>query len=398
MSKLARIGGGVLEQFGLNEWGERQPIEGSVDTELVQTRQAFPENGIEGGKIESLSVAKLTAGVLRVDTSIASSNYVPNVSGFYLESATGNVEFNNGTFRGTITATTGTIGGFEIGTDYIRDVANSMGLASTVTGGDDVRFWAGDTFANRATAPVNITEGGVVNAKKIVITTADSTVNGSPITLMQPRAENLYTTSVFLGSKVDGLGTTVTTGGITRGQINTTITGGSGAATGIARMYTSANLGFKNTGGSVIDWDVTMELMMNIVITTGSTSEFFFGFLDNTVSPASTNGVLTTRHIGFFVKNDNSIIASCANGTTQTTSTLSGVTLSSQNTYRIVWTTATSAVFYVNDVQKASLSTNLPSGATNPPDLHYCAQQGSGPGGSAQMLVKNNYQVIATIV
>ena len=41
---------------------------------------------------------------------------------------------------GTITATSGSIGGFDIGADYIRDVANSMGLASTVTGGDDVRF------------------------------------------------------------------------------------------------------------------------------------------------------------------------------------------------------------------------------------------------------------------
>lgn len=56
---------------------------------------------------------------------------------------------------------TSSIGGFQIGADYIRDVANSFGLASTVTGGDDVRFWAGATFANRATAPARITEAGV---------------------------------------------------------------------------------------------------------------------------------------------------------------------------------------------------------------------------------------------
>lgn len=64
------------------------------------------------------------------------------------------------TIVGAINATSGTIGGFSIGTDYIRDVANSFGLASTVTGGDDVRFWAGATFANRATAPIVITEAG----------------------------------------------------------------------------------------------------------------------------------------------------------------------------------------------------------------------------------------------
>jgi hypothetical protein len=63
---------------------------------------------------------------------------------------------------GILSATTGSIGGFNIGADYIRDAANSFGLASTVTGGDDVRFWAGDTFANRATAPFRVTESGAV--------------------------------------------------------------------------------------------------------------------------------------------------------------------------------------------------------------------------------------------
>jgi hypothetical protein len=65
------------------------------------------------------------------------------------------------TVVGTITITAGgAIGGFSVGSDYIRDAANSMGLASTVTAGDDVRFWAGDTFANRATAPFHVTESG----------------------------------------------------------------------------------------------------------------------------------------------------------------------------------------------------------------------------------------------
>ena len=71
------------------------------------------------------------------------------------------------TITGIINATSGTIGGFTIGADYIRDVANSMGLASTVTGGDDVRFWAGDTFANRATAPFRVTEAGILFGTKI---------------------------------------------------------------------------------------------------------------------------------------------------------------------------------------------------------------------------------------
>lgn len=53
-----------------------------------------------------------------------------------------------------------TIGDFRLGADYMRDAANSFGLASTVTAGDDVRFWAGATFANRGTAPARIYESG----------------------------------------------------------------------------------------------------------------------------------------------------------------------------------------------------------------------------------------------
>ncbi len=70
----------------------------------------------------------------------------------------------NATISGSITATSGSIGGFSIGSDYIRDSANTFGLASTVTGSDDVRFWAGDTFANRATAPFRVYESGIMFA------------------------------------------------------------------------------------------------------------------------------------------------------------------------------------------------------------------------------------------
>lgn len=83
------------------------------------------------------------------------------------------------TISGSITATTGAIGGFNIGADYIRDVANSFGLASTVTGGDDVRFWAGDTYANRATAPFRVTEAGAVVASSF--THSGGTVGASVV-------------------------------------------------------------------------------------------------------------------------------------------------------------------------------------------------------------------------
>lgn len=96
--------------------------------------------------------------------------------------AAGNLVASSATLSGSITSTGGSIGGFDIGADYIRDVANSMGLASTVTGGDDVRFWAGTTYAGRATAPFRVTESGAVVGSSITITggsVATSTLNGT---------------------------------------------------------------------------------------------------------------------------------------------------------------------------------------------------------------------------
>ncbi len=86
------------------------------------------------------------------------------------------------TIVGSITAVAGTIGGFNIGADYVRDVANSFGLASTVTGGDDVRFWAGDTFANRGTAPFRVTEAGNVSANTLTVTGATTSFIQVPLT------------------------------------------------------------------------------------------------------------------------------------------------------------------------------------------------------------------------
>lgn len=86
---------------------------------------------------------------------------------------TGKLYATAANITGTINASVGTIGGFDIGSDYVRDAADSMGMASTVTGGDDIRFWAGDTFANRATSDFRVTEAGAVTASNITVTGGD---------------------------------------------------------------------------------------------------------------------------------------------------------------------------------------------------------------------------------
>jgi hypothetical protein len=79
------------------------------------------------------------------------------------------------TKAGALYSVSGTIGGFTIGTDYLRDAGNTFGMASTVTGGDDVRFWAGESFANRASAPFWVKESGEIYA-------SSGTIGGFTIT------------------------------------------------------------------------------------------------------------------------------------------------------------------------------------------------------------------------
>jgi hypothetical protein len=72
---------------------------------------------------------------------------------------------------GTITASAGLIGGWEIGADYLRSAADTVGISSAVTVGDDIRFWAGDT--TMASAEFYVTEAGAMVASSFTIDDGD---------------------------------------------------------------------------------------------------------------------------------------------------------------------------------------------------------------------------------
>lgn len=99
MSSILRLSNPVLEEMGFDPIGLRQPITVNIEEQLVNTRQYFPDNGIEGARIENLSVAKLKAGTLTVDTYIQSTGYVAGSSGWRIDGQ-GNAEFNNLTLTG----------------------------------------------------------------------------------------------------------------------------------------------------------------------------------------------------------------------------------------------------------------------------------------------------------
>jgi len=78
-------------------------------------------------------------------------------------------------------------------------------------------------------------------------------------------------------------------------------------------------------------------------------------------STVPVNSTATTAHAAFCVE-DGTLKSSTASGTTQTTNTITGITLGAFNTFKIVMSgnPISSVKFYVNHVEKFDHTTNLP--------------------------------------
>ena len=116
-----------------------------------------------GGSVQETTVKD--TGALEdiwIDKFIRSGSWKPKKSGFYIDGRTGYAEFSNVYVAGEIQALSGAIGGWIINTTSITDIAGLVGLSSAVTGGDDIRFWAGHTTPS--SAPFYVTEAGVIKA------------------------------------------------------------------------------------------------------------------------------------------------------------------------------------------------------------------------------------------
>ena len=113
-----------------------------------------------------------------IDGFLQSKNFVSGTTGWRID-ADGSAEFLDATIVGSITATTGFIGGWTIGTTSFTDTAGTVGLSSAVTAGDDIRFWAGDTTP--ASAEFKVTEAGILTATSATITGAITISSGSGI-------------------------------------------------------------------------------------------------------------------------------------------------------------------------------------------------------------------------
>ena len=142
-----------------------------------------PVNQIETKQTDRLTNFRKTinsVGIVARPGLIESYNFVSGSAGWKLTAA-GNIEASNGTFRGTITATTGAIGGWTIGASSLTagSGATTVGLDSTVTAGDDVRIYAGS--ATLASAPFRVTEAGAVTMTNLTVVGTAGSITGALI-------------------------------------------------------------------------------------------------------------------------------------------------------------------------------------------------------------------------
>ena len=171
----------------------------------------------QGGQASTQTVKDGSAmGDIWIRTFIRSESWKPKSVGFYIDGQTGYAEFSNIYVSGVIESAQGSIGGFQVGTDYIRDIADSFGLSSAVTGGDDIRFWAGSTLANRATAPFSITESGVVKA-------TSGTIGGNVLSSTSISSSTFVSGPLGLGWRVLSTGSAEFQDVTIRGVIRTSV-------------------------------------------------------------------------------------------------------------------------------------------------------------------------------
>jgi len=142
----------------------------SAPFRVTETGVLTATSGTIGGF--TLSSTKLSAGSVATTISLDTANGIhlgatAFASAPFRVTLAGALTATNATITGSVTATSGTIGGWTIQSTYIAKdtgtAATSSGMAPT-----DYPFYAGQTYANRATAPFRVTPAGTAIASKFI--------------------------------------------------------------------------------------------------------------------------------------------------------------------------------------------------------------------------------------
>lgn len=198
----------------------------------------------------NISSGEMISNVSLIDGYYQSSNFVTGSAGWRI-SGDGDVEFSDGVFRGTITATTGTIGGFSIGINALTAGANTSRISLSTANGIHL---GANSFAS---APFRVANNGAFVASNANIT-GSITANSGVIGGFTIGSDAMY-------------------GGVIKTALNV-----QAGATGVI-MDTAGLRGYDTLLGEVFN-----------LPTNGSAPTFASGIINNTIFNISENSVIRT--------------------------------------------------------------------------------------------------------
>lgn len=304
------------------------PITRPIDEPSARVNVGTSGEVIIGADVNS---AGITNGIVSSDVVLwAGSTRENRATAPFNVTLAGLLSATGATITGTLTATTGFIGGWAIATSDIKDIAGTTGLSSLVTGGDDIRLWAGDVTPG--SAEFRVYESGALVASSATITGAITATSGSIGSFTigtylytgTKTAYNDVNAGVHLGSDGIGIGNNVFTvdsaGALvaTSATITGAITATSGSFTGAITATSGTIGGFTITAtelyGGIIKTAATVEAGSTGVImdtaglrgydsvlgqtfnlpTDGSAPYFSSGVINTTVFNIDTAGILRT--------------------------------------------------------------------------------------------------------
>lgn len=261
------------------------------------------------GDINPGSITGQALDDLLVANWIKARDYAPKKAGFYIDGRTGYAEFVNVYITGEITATSGTIGGWTVSATSIKDTAGVVGLSSAVTGGDDIRFWAG--HATPASAPFKVTESGALTSTNATITGAVTINSGSGIANLSDagalatantadfatqvsgaaKPENNATVGANWSSNLLNIPATLQTPSSAGLYLSSTYLGYYSGSVWNAYIDNGGNFYFKGDANSSIDWNITTPSTLTIKgkVVAGTGSSIATSYLSGSIAQANLN-------------------------------------------------------------------------------------------------------------
>ena len=158
-----------------NTSADTSAVSGLAAASVAGWAHATDATKIDGGDIYTNTV---TATQIAANTITATEIAATTITGTEISSMDLSTK--------TLTADTGTVGGWTLGAHALTSgsAATTVGLDNTVTAGDDIRIYAGN--ATPASAPFRVTEGGALVASSGTVggwTLSSTQLNGSNIGL-----------------------------------------------------------------------------------------------------------------------------------------------------------------------------------------------------------------------